>query len=132
MKLLFNTNLCTECHSCELMCSMAHFNVYNTHKASLKIKTRFPNSPKLDYCRQCNNALCIAACGYDALYLADGYVVMDKEKCVECGDCLTACPFDAIFNLPEGTYIKCDECNGQFKCVKSCATGALSLKKEGK
>ncbi|SCY05833.1 4Fe-4S dicluster domain-containing protein [Alkaliphilus peptidifermentans] len=131
MKLKFNTDICTECHSCELSCSMAHYDVYNTQKASLRIITKFPDSPDLAYCRHCSDALCVMACKFDALLVENQVIILDTEKCVNCGMCQDACPYDAIFKLPDDTYFKCDYCKGEFKCTKTCATGALSIAKEG-
>jgi Fe-S-cluster-containing hydrogenase component 2 len=129
MKLKFNTELCTECHSCELMCSMAHYGVYNIKRSALRTITKFPKSPDMAYCRQCTDAPCVDACQFGALTEVDGVMILDGEKCVNCGLCQAACPYEAIFQLPEGDYFKCDTCQGEFKCTNSCVTGALIVYK---
>ncbi len=130
MKLKFDTTLCTECHACEMMCSMAHFQVYNQKRAALRTITKFPDSPDMAYCRQCEDAPCAAVCPVDALTREDEVVWMDMEKCIQCGLCQEACPYDAMFQTPEGNYFKCDTCKGAFKCTAACATKALTTTRE--
>ena len=131
MKLNFIEELCTECHACELKCSMEKYNVYNVEKGALRIKSKFPDSPDLVYCRQCNDAPCIDACPTNALIEVDGIVKLSNEECVNCGECVEACPFESIFHTEKIGYFKCDTCEGEYKCVKACATEALHLTKEG-
>lgn len=125
MKLKFNTELCTECHSCELMCSMAHYGAYNIKRSALRTVTNFPESPDMAYCRHCKDAPCLEVCQFDALSVIEEVIVLDHDKCVNCGLCQDACPYDAIYRLPEGDYFKCDTCRGNFKCAGACVTGAL-------
>ena len=130
MKLKFDTHLCTECHSCEMMCSMVRFKVYNIKKAALRTKTRFPDSPELDYCRQCKNAPCMDVCPVEAITKDGDVYLLNESICIQCGQCQEACPYDAIFITPEGQFFKCDSCQGKYLCTTTCATQALTADKE--
>lgn len=43
---------------------------------------------------------CVKACKFDAIHVVDGIAVVDKEKCVACGQCVPACPQHLIELVP--------------------------------
>ena len=43
---------------------------------------------------------CVTACKFDAIHIEDGIAVVDKEKCVACGQCVAACPQHLIDLVP--------------------------------
>lgn len=69
----------------------------------------------------------------------DGLVMIDKERCIGCGDCVMACPYQARYQSPlvfykddraKGIADKCDLCEHrvaqglQPACVETCPGGA--------
>lgn len=127
MKITYNPEICTECRSCEMACSMYHFKVYNEKKAALKLFRNFPDY-KLNYCRHCAKAACQKVCSSEAIVEKNGILIVCQDMCTDCGACIEACPFGAVFALPEGNAFKCDTCDGKYSCVEACITGALTLK----
>ena len=51
-----------------------------------------------------------------------GYVlVVDEEKCTNCGDCYDVCPYGVIHEHPEREVaFKCDLCDGDPQCIAFC------------
>lgn len=74
-------------------------------------------------CAQCRDYPCVKACGHGALKPDDrtGAVLVDREKCVSCGDCVKACP-GKVMKLHPATRkaLVCDLCGGEPECVKAC------------
>lgn len=52
--------------------------------------------------------------------------VVDKEKCIGCGQCVDVCPVNAI-KLADGKADISDECIECGACVSTCSVGAISL-----
>ena len=49
-------------------------------------------------CNHCLDAPCVDVCPTNASHFAEGGLVMvDKEKCILCKGCMEACPYDARF-----------------------------------
>jgi len=49
-------------------------------------------------CNHCVDAPCVSVCPTGASYFAEGGLVMaDKDKCILCKGCMEACPYDARF-----------------------------------
>lgn len=86
---------------------------------------------------------CVAACQFDALSIKDGIAVVDKEKCVACGQCVETCPNNVISLVPyDSAYmVQCNSkdkgkdvmsvckagCIGCGLCVRQCEFGAVTL-----
>lgn len=127
MKILkFKGDECTGCLSCQLACSFQRQRVFNTQKASLRVKRNGLENPTMTYCRHCKNPLCVEVCEFNAMGLVDGVVFIDENKCTGCGLCIDKCPFNAIFTENQVAY-KCNQCKGEFKCASVCTTGAISV-----
>ncbi|HDJ26656.1 MAG TPA: 4Fe-4S dicluster domain-containing protein [Candidatus Bathyarchaeota archaeon] len=132
MAISVDIKACSGCGTCELVCALKHFGVHNPRKSAIRImpptSDRPWNVPVV--CRQCAKPKCAEECPVNAIYKAEGGVVLvDQESCIGCRACAEACPFGAIFFHPEVlSPIKCDLCGGEPECVKWCPTGALSLK----
>jgi Fe-S-cluster-containing dehydrogenase component len=49
-------------------------------------------------CQHCEDAPCQEVCPTNATYFADGGIVMvDSNKCILCSYCMNACPYDARY-----------------------------------
>jgi formate dehydrogenase iron-sulfur subunit len=88
----------------------------------------------------CTDASCAIVCPTGAILKTDeGFVHIDQEWCIGCGNCVQACPFDVPHkdHHHSGTAVKCTACtsvglNRQEEgldpaCVKSCPPGALKF-----
>lgn len=67
-----------------------------------------------DLCRGCLAHSCQAACRLGAISYENNHAVIDKSKCVECGQCAKACPYSAITNFKR-------------PCEKACKANAISM-----
>lgn len=67
------------------------------------------------YCRQCEDAFCVAACPEEALErLETGSIKRYNMRCVGCRSCVLACPFGTIFpEVMNYVTAKCDYCLNQ-------------------
>lgn len=86
---------------------------------------------------------CVKACQFDAIHVVDGVAVVDKEKCVACGQCVAACPKALIELVPyTATHLvqcsshdkgkdvkaKCSAgCIGCTLCTRQCEVGAIHM-----
>jgi len=58
-------------------------------------------------------------------------IVIDPDRCNNCGECLTACQEEAIALREEGAQIDRARCLGCADCVRVCPTEALSAGRSG-
>lgn len=140
-RISFNPDHCTGCQCCELACSAAHFGAYSNNLSAIRIKANFHLGEREAFvCRQCASASCVAACKVDAIKFDDstGARYIDKDLCVQCGQCIKACPFiDETFPFihknsvdGEDVIVKCDLCHGLEGgpfCVAVCPRNALTV-----
>jgi len=125
MRLEVDSNKCTGCSLCQLICALYHFKENNPKKSAIGIIRRFPvpGSFEIRVCNQCGH--CEDVCPQEAIYKENGVYRIDEERCTNCGICVDECPEGALFlhrevNIP----IKCDLCG---ECTEYCPSGALSL-----
>ena len=132
---------CIGCFSCAMACK----NQYH-QPTGVKWRDVFPISeefyPHLESahltlaCNHCESPSCLPVCPADAIYKRekDGVVVLEQEKCINCGNCIQACPYDAPKLNPE--VEKAEKCNFCFQrldagkpaaCVQGCPTRALQM-----
>jgi tetrathionate reductase subunit B len=86
--------------------------------------------PKL--CNMCEKPSCVQVCPVGATYKTeDGFILVDKTRCVGCSYCIQACPYGARYLHPETrTADKCTFCYHRITqglapaCVEACPTGA--------
>ncbi len=52
--------------------------------------------------------------------------VVNKEKCIGCGQCVDVCPVDAI-KLEDGIAVISDECLECGACVSVCPVEAIAI-----
>ncbi|MCX7769629.1 MAG: 4Fe-4S dicluster domain-containing protein [Proteobacteria bacterium] len=139
---------CVGCMQCRFECSVAHSRSKNRYLAiSEKILSKprihiveiengesFPNK-----CRHCNPAPCEIACITKAIYreTKTDIVLINPERCINCGMCAMACPFGVIryhkYFINKISAHKCDQCilrlsEGKVPaCVSACKVGALNF-----
>jgi carbon-monoxide dehydrogenase iron sulfur subunit len=132
-KVKFISEKCLSCKTCELACALAHVNLSSINEALLtrrslvpRLKIALENSKlKLLRCMQCKKPKCIEACESKALYLEQGLVHLNEQKCTGCWKCVELCKFKAIFKDELlGIAVKCDLCKGKdgYVCVTTCLT----------
>lgn len=154
--LLVDVEKCQGCTSCMLACTLVHEGVQNPSLARIQIIQNpfesFPDDLTIAQCRQCVEPACVEACPENAIMApaSFGHVrVVDKARCIGCGECQTACPFtpgrpvvspDKLFN-DEIKADKCDLCSqapyhwdkagggptGKMACVEVCPVGAITF-----
>lgn len=146
LKIFLRPERCIECHACELACE-------NTHGGISNVEVH--GSPL--FCRHCEVPPCVTSCYRDAIQVREGWVLLLKDRCTNCGICLLACPFGAIMvkwePRADGMQIpyvhKCDGCversagklapnafemaDARPACAATCPSGAIEWKdiKEG-
>ncbi len=55
-----------------------------------------------------------------------GRVIVDIEKCVDCGACISLCPTDALhFNEEERLEFLYEKCIGCLLCINACPRYAI-------
>ena len=116
--------LCTGCHTCEIMCSLKHTGMVKP--ALARISVGYSKEGPLPFpiiCEHCKDTPCKEACPVpDAMYTDEktGAVIIDDDYCTQCLACVEACPFGAIQVGPNQEILKCDLCGGDPVCAKFC------------
>ena len=157
--LLVDTKKCQGCISCMLACTLVHEGVENPSLSRIQIIQNsfesFPDDVTIEQCRQCVDPACVEVCPTHAIKADSEYGnirMIDKTKCIGCGDCVEACPFtpsrpvvvsDENFNGDKKGR-KCDLCaitpyhwdkagggpDGKQACVEVCPVGAIKFTTE--
>jgi anaerobic carbon-monoxide dehydrogenase iron sulfur subunit len=140
---LINSKKCTGCHMCELACSAFHEGAYRPSVARLFAEVNPTTAVvKGHTCLQSGCAKCEDACPAGAITRkaitvtpkgefpakaklgesVSGYVlIVDEERCTNCGDCYGVCPTGVIHEHPERhVAFKCDLCDGEPQCIAFC------------
>ncbi|MFV0422728.1 RnfABCDGE type electron transport complex subunit B [Oleidesulfovibrio sp.] len=85
---------------------------------------------------------CVRGCPFDAMYIENGLVQIDEEKCTSCGACIRLCPRDILELIPRRARVMvycstqdkmkavmnvCEAgCINCAKCVKKCPANAIT------
>ncbi len=143
--LISDPKKCTGCHSCMLMCALAHEGKAQFSTSRILISEdrfgSFPVDITIGTCRQCKDPACLSACRVGAIYIDQehfGARVIDPELCTGCKRCVNAChfyPSRVRFQAQLKKAVKCDLCRdtpyweherGQLACVEVCPVNALA------
>ena len=56
-------------------------------------------------------------------------VIVDKDKCIGCGECVDVCPVN-VYEMKDGKSepVNEDECIGCESCVEACPVEAITVK----
>lgn len=128
--LFVDSEKCTGCRLCEIVCCLYQEKVSNPSRARIHI-VKWENIglfvPMI--CQQCDNAICETVCPMRAVSRDEktGALLIDSELCVGCKLCVTFCPLGGVGIDKNRKIIKCDLCDGDPVCVKFCVPGALQF-----
>ncbi len=108
---------------------MYYYKVISPERARVRVVRLEPALDFPLFCRNCEDAPCIAACPEGALSrTSKGIVIVNNRKCNGTGVCVEACPYNAIHIHPDtGKAIKCIQCG---QCVDRCPADALFVTTE--
>ncbi|MCL5959088.1 MAG: 4Fe-4S dicluster domain-containing protein [Chloroflexi bacterium] len=128
--LAFDPQSCDGCGECVSACAAAHQSSSTADSGRIRI-IGLPDLgvwvPLL--CLHCEQPSCVLTCPTGALarHLEAAMVELDSARCVGCGMCIVSCPIGAIKMNPDtGKASKCDLCQGNPSCVRSCRPRALT------
>ncbi|NJE85976.1 4Fe-4S dicluster domain-containing protein [Thermococcus sp. CX2] len=123
MWILITPDKCSGCRLCEVACSLEHEGVIWPEASRIRIFEEFPGVNVPHTCVQCPDYPCVNSCNFGALSVDEktGAVLVDEDKCTECGACVLACP-GRVPRIPAGkeSVVICDLCGGSPKCVEVC------------
>lgn len=70
---------------------------------------------------------CVEACQFDAIHVVNGVAVVDKEKCVACGQCVKACPKKLIELVPYKSkfHVRCVSQDKGKAVMDACSAGCI-------
>jgi len=159
--ILYDSSKCTACRGCQVACKSwnEHEAEETTNRGSYEnpeelspetwVKIRFIETERggkfawlfaRRACMHCTDASCAIVCPTGAILKTDeGFVHIDQEWCIGCGNCVQACPFNVPHkdHLHTGTAMKCTGCTSTGlnrqdagldpACVTTCPTGALKF-----
>ena len=114
---------CSGCRLCEIACSLEHEGTIWPEASRIRVFELLPGVDVPHTCVQCPDYPCVNTCPVNALSVDEktGGVLVEEEKCTECGACITACP-GKVPRIPtdKGSVVICDLCGGEPKCVEIC------------
>ncbi|MEJ2295401.1 MAG: 4Fe-4S binding protein [Candidatus Lokiarchaeota archaeon] len=62
----------------------------------------------------------------DVIVNKKGRIIVDDEKCIECGACISICPTDALhYDINDQLEFSYDKCIGCLLCIDSCPRRAI-------
>lgn len=155
MAILYDATRCISCRACQVACKQwndlegettSNWGSHeNPRDLSLntwcKIEMReIKRDNRVDWlfnlrsCFHCTDAYCKDACPVEAIYhTAQGFVIIDHNKCIGCGLCVKKCPFSVMQRRKAKGAVpqKCNACifrlaEGETPaCVKSCPAQAM-------
>ena len=135
-----NPDRCVCCYACVAACQDLHYDIDETGPALRRAVRQEDADGTIRCgsigCLHCEVALCLAACPTGAIRRdpETGLVVVKDGRCVGCGRCRKVCPYGVPQITADRRMVKCDGCVDRLRqglepaCVKTCPSGALSLR----
>lgn len=148
---LWDASLCIHCNACSVACT--NVNHGDIAYAEVAAERGLPTNirrielvadgapvPALAQCQQCADAPCLKACPVTptkAIYRdANGLVLTDAKRCIQCQMCVSACPYGARWKHPVSSVPQ--SCMGSGcralatagrdpACVQACPTLARAF-----
>jgi len=127
-QLLLRPEKCTNCRTCELVCSFKHFDKFNPTLSAVAVIDFAEDVVSVPLmCLQCEDPACQKVCKVGAITVeAGGKVVYNNDKCILCKLCVQACPFGSVvFSTSSHKLLRCDLCGDDPQCAIWCAPGAI-------
>jgi Fe-S-cluster-containing hydrogenase component 2 len=127
-QLLIRPEKCTNCRTCELVCSFKHFDSFNPTLSAVAVIDFAEDVVTVPMmCLQCDDPACEKVCAVGAITVqADGKVVFNEDKCILCKLCVQACPMGNIsYSTVAHKLLRCDLCGDDPQCATWCAPGAI-------
>ncbi|MHB8830392.1 MAG: 4Fe-4S dicluster domain-containing protein [Syntrophales bacterium] len=129
--LTVNSDKCTGCRLCELVCSVMHEGSSNPAKSRIQIvKWEDEGRYVPMICQQCEDAPCQSVCPVGAISRDKefGFLKIAHDVCIGCRLCVSICPFGAMnYNRTARSVFKCDLCDGNPQCVRFCEVKAIDF-----
>ena len=125
-----DTEKCTGCHVCELVCSSRKYKAFNPRSSLIGVVSFGTTLDAALACQFCEKPTCVRVCPRKALTRDDqtGVILVDETRCTGCGWCAASCEFGAMTVDPGKKVITvCDLCQGKPQCVQYCPQQALQL-----
>lgn len=129
--LIYDSERCTGCRYCEIVCAYKNFGTLNPEKSHIHV---FIDDQKFareaTNCLHCEDPVCAAACPVDAITKDEstGWVTINPMKCTGCRSCTYACPIAAAwFDEEHRIATKCNFCDGDPNCAKYCSPQAIRV-----
>ena len=141
--MLVDLTRCIGCNACSVACKAENdvpLGVFRRRVRPLMAGS-YPDTQRAFVpisCFHCEKPACLEACkkaDVGAIYkTADGFVVIDQEKCEKKKRCTFECPYRNVFINPvDDKAQKCTFCEHRVKqgvapaCVQTCVGGALTF-----
>ena len=106
------TDPCKACLSCVRACSEAFYKEFDPDLSCIRIIAKPDGEPKGAITQN-----------------AKGVYMIDKRKCVGCGECVKACPMQVMV-MPQAEGAKPSKCIACGLCAKACPMGILSVEEK--
>ncbi|MCF8885576.1 MAG: 4Fe-4S binding protein [Nitrososphaerota archaeon] len=118
---------CVGCQLCMFACSR-RFGIGGLEKSAILVRSvgGIERGLTVVVCRACLDPPCAKVCPTRALRIRKyGGVLLDKSKCIGCGNCVRACDIGAVFwDSGENKPIICIHCG---YCVRYCHYNVIRL-----